>query len=390
MFNKTTSFIFNKYGQIISDQSRRPNTHLTKNTWRLKDKSFSSFYIYDQDIFVRVTSGIVMLVVSNNEFAQEFERFVIHRYICIKAGVRFNFLSISSTSKVEVEVPTRAKKDTTPTFQDQAIFYEPIVPTFTINEILGCYYQIRDANYTFTGEKHNYWELTFIDNGELTTIIDEESYSLSKLDFILYSPNQFHSQQAGNSQTCSYLTISFDMKIPDSYLITNRVYSANRDIHNTLDNFIKVSSIEALYDSELMLCYLKELIIKVLQYDFTVPSNVASTPMQQRFESEMLNEIILYINDTIYEQITIEEICVKFSISRSSLQTLFRNNIGVAPKQYISDIKLKKSKHLIKESVYTISEIAAMLGFTSIHYFSRKFKQQFNITPTDYAKTIYN
>ena len=87
---------------------------------------------------------------------------------------------------------------------------------------------------------------------------------------------------------------------------------------------------------------------------------------------------------------TIEEICHKFSISRSSLQTLFKNNLNMAPKQYISDLKLNKSKLLIKESVYTISEISSKLGFTSIHYFSRKFKQQYGITPTDYAKTIYN
>ena len=63
---------------------------------------------------------------------------------------------------------------------------------------------------------------------------------------------------------------------------------------------------------------------RILQYDFLNSSPVASTPMQQRFESELLNEIIMYINDMIYEQLTIEDICTKFSISRSSLQTLFK------------------------------------------------------------------
>lgn len=70
-----------------------------------------------------------------------------------------------------------------------------------------------------------------------------------------------------------------------------------------------------LYDSELMICYIKELLIKILQYDFLSSSPVASTPMQQRFENELLNEIVIYINDTIYEQLTIEEICNRFSIS---------------------------------------------------------------------------
>lgn len=67
------------------------------------------------------------------------------------------------------------------------------------------------------------------------------------------------------------------MDIPDSYLITNRVYHAHRDIHNALNNFIKVSNNEMLYDSELMICYIKELLIKILQYDFLSSSPVAST-----------------------------------------------------------------------------------------------------------------
>ena len=53
------------------------------------------------------------------------------------------------------------------------------------------------------------------------------------------------------------------------------------------------------------------------------------------------------------------------------------------------NLKLNKGKLLIKESTHTISEISSMLGFTSVHYFSRKFKQEFGITPSDYAKSIY-
>lgn len=390
MFNKTTSFIFNKYGEIVNDLSRRQSIKMTHTVLKLKDKEFSSYYSYSSDVYVKVLSGIVMLVVSKDEQAKEFERFVIHRFIKIKKGVKFNFITITQSSKVELETDFKAKKTMCKTYEENPISYEPIIPTFSVKEILGYYYQVRNANYSFPGENHNFWELTFIDNGELATTVDDEEYRLDEMDLILYAPGQFHTQKTGDAKSCSYLTILFDMEIPDSYLITNRVYHAHRDIHNALNNFIKVSNNDMLYDSELMICYLKELLIKILQYDFLSSSPVASTPMQQRFENELLNEIVIYINDTIYEQLTIEEICNKFSISRSSLQTLFKNNLGTAPKQYISDLKLKKSKLLIKESVYTISEISSMLGFTSIHYFSRKFKQQFGITPTDYAKTIYN
>ena len=111
MFNKTTSFIFNKYGEIVSEINRRQAQKLSVSTLRLKDKSFDKFYFYDCDVFVKVTSGIVMLVVSNDETAKEYERFVIHRYIKIKKGVEFNFLCISSNAKVEIETEAHAKRD---------------------------------------------------------------------------------------------------------------------------------------------------------------------------------------------------------------------------------------------------------------------------------------
>lgn len=390
MYNKTTSFHFHTYGEIVGEITTHLPIKLSNSIIKLKDKKFDSFQSYNCDVYIKVLNGIVMIVVSKDEEAKTFERFVIHRFIKIRKGVKFNFLSITSNAKIEMGHEPKVKKICINTYEKLPILYEPIVQTFHINEILGYYYQIRNPNYVFPGEKHNFWELTFIDNGKLETTVDNETYKLNELDLILYAPNQFHTQATSSSQACSYLTILFDMTIPDSYFITNRVYNAHRDIHHALNNFIKVSSNGMLYDSELMLCYIRELIIKILQYDFLSSSPVASTPIQQRFESELLNEILLYINNMVYEQLTIEEICLKFSLSRSSLQNLFKNNIGVAPKQYISDLKLNKSKLLIKESMYTISEIASMLGFASIHYFSRKFKQQFGITPTDYAKTIYN
>jgi AraC-like DNA-binding protein len=76
-------------------------------------------------------------------------------------------------------------------------------------------------------------------------------------------------------------------------------------------------------------------------------------------------------------------------MSRSSLQILFNENLKQTPKKYINDLKLEKSRQLISEGRYTISEIALMLGFNSIHYFSRAFTQRYNMAPTEYSKTIF-
>ena len=58
----------------------------------------------------------------------------------------------------------------------------------------------------------------------------------------------------------------------------------------------------------------------------------------------------------------------------------------MTPKQYISELKLSEAQKLILQHKYTISEISNQLGFTSIHYFSRKFKERFDMSPTEFAK----
>ena len=103
-------------------------------------------------------------------------------------------------------------------------------------------------------------------------------------------------------------------------------------------------------------------------------------------QNDLLSEILAYMNKRLTEPLTIEDICHEFFISRSSLQALFKTHLNTSPKNYLLNIKLQKSKELIRENQYTISEIAYRLGFSSIHYFSRLFKKYFNTTPSDYAR----
>lgn len=390
MFTKTTSFIFQKYGEIFHDLSRGKTRTKTggRKIIKISNKKVNFMYCNCDDTYIRVDDGIVLLVVSNDIENDAIEQFVIHQVVKIKAGVFFNFISITNNSKIEITSQSNINNKKFPLAE--TFIYERIIPNVEIIEVLACYYQVRNAHYNFTGESHDHWELTFIDSGQLETTIDDKTYTLQNYDMILYAPRQYHTQQTGANHSCSYLTVMFDMDCNNEEELKDKVFHANRETLNAINNFVRTSNNESVYDKDLMICYLKETIIKLLHNDYIEDSPIANTPMQQKFESELLNQIIMYINDNIYTAITIEKLCMEFSVSRSSLQQLFKNNLNIAPKQYISDLKLKKSKLLIKESKYTISEISNILGFASIHYFSRKFKQQFGITPTDYAKTIYN
>ena len=135
MFNKTTSFLFNKYGEIINELNPKQASRFNHSTIRIRERSFSTFYCYDCEVYIKVLSGIVMLIITDEPEGKTYEQFVIHRHIRIKKGMKFNFITISNQSKIELETEIRCKPTIHPTFDQSPIIYEPIVPSFEVKEI---------------------------------------------------------------------------------------------------------------------------------------------------------------------------------------------------------------------------------------------------------------
>ena len=381
MFIKTSNPAFKDFGDIIYDDMDFSSSHKIN----LNNKSIDNLKLVTNDYtFIKVTKGVVMILVSFD--SNNIKSFIINRSLHIKKGIYFNFISISDEASVEVLTNTEFKSIKL----DNPFNYSNISSSLDISEIYTKFYQEKGTNYNFSGEKHSYWELTYVDKGELLTTIDGVSYHLKQGDLIFYAPMQFHTQSTFEKISSSYLTINFKMNFNHADLLCNKIFSLKRDSYFIVTKLIEELSNDNLYSNDLSLCYLKQLIIQMLRLDNSHFHSKPTTHMQQTYENELLNDILLYIDDNIYEKISVSTLCEHFCISTSMLHSLFRKNMNNTAKNYINELKLSKSKELIRNSTHTLSEISEMLGFSSIHYFSKKFKSYFNISPTEYSKSIYN
>ena len=381
MFIKTSNPAFKDFGDIIYDDMDFSSSHKIN----LNNKSIDNLKLVTNDYtFIKVTKGVVMILVSFD--SNNIKSFIINRSLHLKKGIYFNFISISDEASVEVLTNTEFKSIKL----DNPFNYSNISSSLDISEIYTKFYQEKGTNYNFSGEKHSYWELTYVDKGELLTTIDGVSYHLKQGDLIFYAPMQFHTQSTFEKISSSYLTINFKMNFNHADLLCNKIFSIQRDSYFIVTRLIEELSNDNLYSNDLSLCYLKQLIIQMLRLDNSHFHSKPTTHMQQTYENELLNDILLYIDDNIYEKISVSTLCDHFCISTSMLHSLFRKNMNNTAKNYINELKLSKSKELIRNSTHTLSEISEMLGFSSIHYFSKKFKSYFNISPTEYSKSIYN
>lgn len=108
------------------------------------------------------------------------------------------------------------------------------------------------------------------------------------------------------------------------------------------------------------------------------------------FSDTRIGNVIRYIKQHLTEQdINIDVLAKKASMSTSSFHKHFKNTLGISPIDYINEERIKFSKKLIASNNYSsISEIAYKSGFNNISYFNRQFKRHELITPSTYKKVI--
>ena len=324
MFIKTSNPAFKDFGDIVYDDIDFSSSHKIN----LNNKFIDNLKLVTNDYtFIKVTKGVVMILVSFD--SNNIKSFIINRSLHIKKGIYFNLISISDEASVEVLTNTEFKSIKL----DNPFNYSNISSSLDISEIYTKFYQEKGTNYNFSGEKHSYWELTYVDKGELLTTIDGVSYHLKQGDLIFYAPMQFHTQSTFEKISSSYLTINFKMNFNHADLLCNKIFSLKRDSYFIVTKLIEELSNDNLYSNDLSLCYLKQLIIQMLRLDNSHFHSKPTTHMQQTYENELLNDILLYIDDNIYEKISVSTLC---------------------------------------------------------EHFSKKFKSYFNISPTEYSKSIYN
>ena len=393
---KTSSLEFEKFGSVYEQPVVPDHNDMISREWHLiARRSVSQLYHFDCEVFLEMQSGMAALVVGDAPEADQLQAFAVHRLVRLNPGVYFSLVAVTSHITCRL-ITTNDYKYTLETLSPPYLF-ERILPRIRISEILGYYYSIRNAGYHFKGEKHNYFELTYVDRGTLFTTVEGKRYELKEKELMIYGPGQFHTQDIPEGCSCSYVTIIFDMEtvVYDEEsthyeLLLNKVFGYDKKIYTLIKTFVTESTSQIPYMNSLMLCILQETIIRLLQSEFIGKKNDRPvTGARQHYQDELLEKILAYIDETIYEPLSIAELCQKFSMSRSSLQILFKENMDISPKKYINEMKLEKSRQMICENKYTISEIALMLGFNSIHYFSRAFTQKYHMAPSEYSKTLY-
>lgn len=98
-------------------------------------------------------------------------------------------------------------------------------------------------------------------------------------------------------------------------------------------------------------------------------------------DTTTIGKIIRFVNRNYTQNITIEQLCEKYSCSRSYISHNFKKTTGQNFREYLIYLRLRSAKSLLLNSKLNITEISISLGFCNPNHFSSVFKSEFGISP---------
>ena len=246
---------------------------------------------------------------------------------------------------------------------------------------------------------HQALEIKLFTEGSSTLLIGNQTVTVREGDVVVINPYEFHATILNHNDVVKYhlLMIPLDLFVNAGltglnlvdYLLVKKhlfktVYNDNAQLQYVLsriaNEYRKPSPIQQLAIFGLLI----ELMSILLNYVSQLDSNISDNHFfDNSFHLYSLIEPALqYIRNNYSNQITLKDLAVLCNISVFHLAHSFKTVTGKTIVNYIQQYRLNIASILLKTTDYSLDEIALKCGFCDKNYFTRCYKKQFGITPS--------
>ena len=384
MISNLNQLSFQAYGTIESERVRGRDLAQKAELRRILELSRGECPVLVSQSEIWLCNHANMTVLSVAAEGDSFQHFYLDKVVCIKPGIRFAVHPYQEHSSVEITCSEELREVGHLNAGDEFRLRRQI----QVSSIYTFFYQEKEKGFTFPGEEHQPLELTYVDKGTLHSVADGRDILLEQGDLVIYAPGQWHMQYADVDMSPSFITITFDLAGEYPQDLINRKFTIPQSAVPALQRMLRELDRMDAFSSDMVICLLQILLLELLRDQVAPTGTKLRTTNAVNSENEIIRRAQQFISEHVREKLTVPLVARHVDVSPSYLTALFRKNLQISPGEYVRRIKLQESKQMIREDNMNFTEIAAALQYSTVHHFSRQFKDKFGITPTEYAKSV--
>lgn len=273
----------------------------------------------------------------------------------------------------------------------------------TVSRVANVFYYELTNRFQSRKDKHNFRELVYIDNGYINIEADNYTGILTENQLIIHQANECHRLTCPENKSSDIIIIGFECYNTEIDAFSYAPVSLTEYQKRLLAEVIKEgkNTYYPPYNStneedpkkretflfgsdQLIKIKLENLFIELIRS----AQHQNENEKNDELTDERMQDVYRYINENYKEKINLSELCFLFATNKTTLCNKFRKVYGETIVSYINKKKIKEAKKLLRGTDLNLTEISSRVGFSSVYYFSRTFKQYEKQSPTSYIKTI--
>lgn len=282
---------------------------------------------------------------------------------------------------------------------------------FHIEKIITMFYMELPKNFSYEGEKHDFWEMVYIDKGEMLCTADDNRFVLKSGEMIFHKPNEFHNLSGNNTVAPNIGILSFQCRSKAMQEFEGKIYRLSAEEKALLSNLfaeglscyrltnpnnpllpnnMNAITPEPFGGSQMIKNLLEIFLIRLCRNQDALPNAMRQNYVIDGVDvAYPVKEILDYLHNNIYGKITISDIAQAVGKGESTVKQLFSQYRKNGIMKYYNSLKIREAKKLIREGHYNMTQIADLLHFDSPQYFCKCFKDHTQMTPSEYKASIW-
>lgn len=235
---------------------------------------------------------------------------------------------------------------------------------------------------------HDFTEFFYITNGTGKFSVESETLDVKSNDLIILNPTIEHTEGSNPSKPMEYIVLGvkgINFQAEDKDYIFLDSSSHRSDLHLFLNALAHEMKRDQPY-RDFVCQNLLNIIFTIILRNDTFHISLVTEPCLAR-ECTIVKK---YIEEHFREHITIDALSALVHLNKFYFVHKFTNQFGTSPINYLIQMRINESKHLLTSTNHSLSSISHIVGFSSPSYFSQTFKRTTNMTPQEYKKLYQN